>query len=143
MAGFEVSPEGHFGPFWADFDARALYRRNVRLPIQEKVLQLLEALLDQPGHWVSRKELEERLWPGDLADLAARLNTAVRGLREILGDSAGEPKFIATSRGVGYRFIAPVSEVPADATGEPVSRSAVATVSLPHRSGRPGPFSTE
>ena len=75
---------------------------------------MLEALLERPGEVVDRGTLRERLWPEDHhVDVDGGINAAVRRLREVLGDSASNPRFVVTVPRRGYRFIAPV-EVIAD-----------------------------
>jgi Tol biopolymer transport system component len=72
-------------------------------------MQILCALLDQPGQIVRRDDLKARLWPDDtFVDFESGLNTAVNRLRIALGDSAEHPRYIETEARSGYRFIAPV-----------------------------------
>lgn len=66
-------------------------------------------LLERRGELVTRDEIRQRLWPGDtFVDFDHGLNNAVNRLREALGDSAENPRFIETLPRRGYRFIAPV-----------------------------------
>jgi Tol biopolymer transport system component len=63
-------------------------------------------LAASPRRLVTRDELQQKLWPGaSFGDLEHGLNAAVNKLREILGDSATEPKYIETVPGRGYRFV--------------------------------------
>jgi eukaryotic-like serine/threonine-protein kinase len=95
-----------FGEFEVDLRQASLRRNGTPVAIQEKPLQLLLALLDKPGQLVSRDELCSRLWPGDsFGAFEDGLNTAVRKLRIVLGDSAEVPQFIETVPKRGYRFI--------------------------------------
>jgi eukaryotic-like serine/threonine-protein kinase len=95
-----------FGEFEVDLRQASVRRNGTRVAIQEKPLQLLLALLDKPGQLVSREELCSRLWKGDtFGAFEDGLNTAVRKLRIILGDSAEVPQFIETVPKRGYRFI--------------------------------------
>jgi DNA-binding winged helix-turn-helix (wHTH) protein len=95
-----------FGEFEVDFRQASVRRNGTPIAIQEKPLQLLLALLDKPGQLVSRDELCSRLWPGDsFGAFEDGLNTAVRKLRIVLGDSAEVPQFIETVPKRGYRFI--------------------------------------
>lgn len=72
-------------------------------------LELLLHLLERPGELVTREELRQRLWPADtFVDYDHSLNAAVNKLREALGDTADNPRFIQTIPRRGYRFIAPV-----------------------------------
>jgi DNA-binding winged helix-turn-helix (wHTH) protein len=98
-----------FGPFEADPQTGELRRSGRRLRLQEKPFQVLIALLEGRGTLVSRKTLHERLWPGDtFVDFENGLNTAISKLREVLGDSAKEHKYIETLARRGYRFTSSV-----------------------------------
>jgi DNA-binding winged helix-turn-helix (wHTH) protein len=68
--------------------------------------QVLVALLERPKEVVTREELRQRLWPEDtFVDFDHGLNTAMVKLRDVLGDSASNPKFIETIAKRGYRFL--------------------------------------
>src|SRR5205807_6287091 len=80
--------------------------------LQDQPSQILSILLQHHGEMVSREELQRRLWPSDtFVDFDHSLNTAIMRLREALGDSSDNPRFIETIPRRGYRFIAPVEEV--------------------------------
>jgi TolB-like protein/Flp pilus assembly protein TadD len=91
--------------------------------LQDKPLQILTLLLEHPGDVVTREELQKRLWTGGIiVDFEHSINTAVKRLREALGDDAEHPRFIETLPRHGYRFIAPVEggamqELPLPTTG--------------------------
>ena len=73
---------------------------------------MLAALLDRPGEVVTREDPRDRLWKSDtFVDFEHGLNTAVKKLRQALGDSAEAPTFVETLLRRGYRFIAPVAPV--------------------------------
>ena len=73
---------------------------------------MLSLLLEQPGQVVARDKLKESLWPADtFVDFDHSLNAAIAKLRQALGDSAENPRFIETLARRGYRFIAPVEFV--------------------------------
>jgi TolB-like protein len=76
--------------------------------LEEKPFQILELLLEKPGELITRGALRKRLWPDTIVAYEHGLNTAVRKLRELLGDSAQSPRFVETIPRRGYRFIAPV-----------------------------------
>jgi Tol biopolymer transport system component/DNA-binding winged helix-turn-helix (wHTH) protein len=83
---------------------------------------VLAILLEQPGHVVTREELQERLWGKDtVVDFDHSLGTAINKIREALGDSADNPRFIETLARRGYRFIAPVGLVDAPHEVKPIS----------------------
>jgi cholera toxin transcriptional activator len=98
-----------FGVFEADLHARELRKSGRRLRLQDQPFFVLAALLERPGTVVTREELRQRLWPADtFVDFDHSLNTAVNKLREVLGDSAANPRFIETLARRGYRFVAEV-----------------------------------
>ena len=77
-----------FGVFEVDRSAGELRRRGFKVPLQEKPYQILVTLLERDGAVVTREELRRRLWPtGTVVEFDANLNTAIRRLREALGDS--------------------------------------------------------
>jgi|SRR5581483_2535734 len=107
-----------FGVFELKPETGELWKHGVRVKLQTKPLQVLEALLAEPGEVVTREELFKRLWPnGTYVDFESGLNTATNRLRSALGDSADAPRYIETLPRLGYRFICPVAEkIPAVAT---------------------------
>jgi len=95
-----------FGPFLVDLRAGELYKRGKKIKVQLLPLQLLGALLEKPGEVVSREELKSRLWPADtFVDFEHGLNTAIKKLRQALGDNPAKPSLIETLPKKGYRFI--------------------------------------
>ena len=103
------SPEVvNFGPFEVNLRNRELRNHGLRVKLQEKPFQILEALLERPGELVRRSELEKKLWPDTFVVYGRCLNTALSSLRQALGDSAGNPRFIETRHKLGYRFVAPL-----------------------------------
>jgi DNA-binding winged helix-turn-helix (wHTH) protein/tetratricopeptide (TPR) repeat protein len=102
-----------FAEFEVDFTQHELRKCGIRVRLQHKPFRILEMLLKQPGELVSRQQLADALWPGLHVSFERGLNTAVNVLRQTLGDSSHECRFIETRSGLGYRFIAPVDEVAA------------------------------
>ncbi len=103
-----------FGPFALYLRSGELTRNGFRVRLQEKPRSLLVAFAERPGDVITRNELHERLWPDDtFVDFEDGLNTAMRKLREALGDDPQAPRFIETVRGRGYRFIAAVEPIAA------------------------------
>jgi TolB-like protein/DNA-binding winged helix-turn-helix (wHTH) protein/Tfp pilus assembly protein PilF len=83
---------------------------SVRL--QQKPLLLLNALLDQPQRVVTREQLRERMWGNEtFVDYEQGINVAIKKVRDALGDSADEPKYIQTVSKKGYKFLLPVEVV--------------------------------
>jgi len=82
--------------------------------IQQQPLQVLRLLMEAQGRVVTREQLKEALWSGDtFVDFEHGVNTAVKKLRQALGDSAESPKFVGTVPKVGYRFLMSVEWIPA------------------------------
>ena len=100
-----------FGVFEADLGARELTKLGKLLPLQEQPFQLLVMLLEKPGVLVAREELRAQLWPQTVVDFDHGLNKAISKIRDTLGDSAENPRFIQTVARRGYRFLAEVTEV--------------------------------
>lgn len=105
-----------FGPYEADLRSGELYKYGIRLKLQDQPFQVLAILLEHAGDVVTREELRQRLWSADtFVDFDTGLNTAIKKLRDVLADSAEEPRYIETLPRRGYRFIARVenSDLPA------------------------------
>ena len=99
-----------FGTYEVDLRAGELRKQGKRIKLQEQPFQVLAVLLQRPGEVVTREELRTQNWPEDtFVDFDNSLNTAINKLREALGDSADNPRFIETLPRRGYRFIAPVT----------------------------------
>jgi DNA-binding winged helix-turn-helix (wHTH) protein len=98
-----------FGAFELDTDDGELRKHGVRLRLQDQPLKILVTLLEKPGKVVSREDLARTVWTdGVFVDYEGGLNAAVTRLRQTLGDSAEQPRFIETVARKGYRFIGSV-----------------------------------
>jgi TolB-like protein/DNA-binding winged helix-turn-helix (wHTH) protein/Tfp pilus assembly protein PilF len=114
-----------FGVFEVDLRAGELRKKGIKIRLQGQPYLLLISLLKQPGEVVTREELRSALWPQDtFVDFDHGLSTAVNKLREVLGDSAANPRFVETLPRRGYRFIAPVEAVGDSEETTPVSAAA-------------------
>jgi Tol biopolymer transport system component/DNA-binding winged helix-turn-helix (wHTH) protein len=101
-----------FGPFEVDRTTGELCKRGRRLKLAEQPFQVLAALLEKPGELVTREDLRQRIWSDDtFVDFDHGLNKAVNKVREVLGDSSSDPRYVETLPRRGYRFIAPVESV--------------------------------
>jgi Tol biopolymer transport system component/DNA-binding winged helix-turn-helix (wHTH) protein len=116
------TPKVAFDHFEVDLRSGELCKNGTRVRLQAQPFQLLALLLENAGEVVSREELCAELWPGDtFVDFEHSLPAAVNKIREALGDSASEPRYIETLPKRGYRFIgkikaeAPVVMTPAEA----------------------------
>lgn len=110
-----------FGAFEMDGRTAELRRNGVAVKLQEQPSQLLLILLEHAGQIVTREDLRRQLWPADtFVDFDHALNTAVMKLRESVRDSPERPVYIQTIPRKGYRFVAPVTRLPAAVLGENV-----------------------
>jgi TolB-like protein/DNA-binding winged helix-turn-helix (wHTH) protein/Tfp pilus assembly protein PilF len=100
-----------FGVFEADLRTGELTKHGKRLRLQQQPFRLLAMLLEKPGELVTREELRGRLWPQTIVDFDHGLNKAISKIREALGDSAENPRFVETVARRGYRFLAEVAVV--------------------------------
>src|SRR5260370_41943299 len=116
-----------FGVFEVDVRAGELRKQGVQIKLQEQPFHVLTVLLQRPGEVITREELRNQSWPADtFVDFDNSLNTAINKLREALGDSADNPRFIETLPRRGYRFVAQVTGVDGTATGTATGASAAA-----------------
>ena len=127
MASTPAKPPGRlarFGLFEVDLSTGELRKSGVRIRLQDQPFQMLVMLLEHPGELVTRDQFRQRLWPDDtFVDFDHSLNTAVAKLRERLGDTKDNPRFIETLAKRGYRFLAPVQWDAMSAAAVPVADS--------------------
>jgi TolB-like protein/DNA-binding winged helix-turn-helix (wHTH) protein/tetratricopeptide (TPR) repeat protein len=116
-----------FDVFEADLRSGELRKRGAKIKLHHQPFQVLTILLEHPGEVVTREELKNKLWPLDtFVDFDVGLNSAVKKLRDALGDSAEIPRYVETLPRRGYRFIGSVSNTstsrvePTSALPEPV-----------------------
>lgn len=121
MKSHDLSSLKRFGVFEFDRATGELRKHGLQIRISRQTAQLLACLLESPGKIRTRAEIKQDLWPTNTyVDFEHNLNKAVFALREALGDSATNPRFIETLVGQGYRFI-PIPEV----SGPPVVNARV------------------
>src|SRR6266403_6382283 len=95
-----------FGRFEVDLRSGELRKSGHRIRLQAQPFELLAMLLEHVGEVVTREEVCRKLWPNDtFVDFDHSLAAAVNKIREALGDSADNPKYIETLPKRGYRFI--------------------------------------
>src|SRR3954451_18954476 len=98
-----------FGVFETDLRAGELRKYGIRIKLQSQPFKVLSILLTRPGEIVTREELQQELWGSEtVVNFDHSLGTAINKVREALGDSAENPRYIETLAKRGYRFIAPV-----------------------------------
>lgn len=124
-----------FGSFELRSRTREFYKHGRKLRLRPQPFQVLHILLEHAGDVVSREELRQQLWPSNtFVDFEHGLNTAVKELRAVLGDSVLEPRYIQTLPRLGYRMMLPVvadaspastqaiPELPADLSESPTEQ---------------------
>ena len=106
-----------FGEFSLHCGKFELCRKGRRLKLERKPLELLVLLVTKHGQVVTRDEIAGCLWEREVfVDIEHGINTAIRKIRQTLGDSSDLPQFVQTISGSGYRFIASVAAVEPDVT---------------------------
>ena len=103
-----------FGPFRLVPTQRLLLEDDNPVRVGSRALDILTALVERPGELVGKHELMARVWRGTFVE-EGNLKFQVGALRRALGDGRGDRRYIATSAGQGYRFVAPVSVAQAPA----------------------------
>lgn len=98
-----------FSEFEVDLQLGELRRNGIRVELRGQLLEVLRVFLERPGELITLDEFRKRLWPANVnVSFDQSVYTAVKQLREALGDSASRPRYIETRARRGYRFIAPV-----------------------------------
>ena len=111
-----------FGEFSLHCGKFELSRKGRRQKLERKPLELLVLLVTKHGQVVTRDEIAGRLWEKEVfVDIEHGINTAIRKIRQTLGDSPDLPQFVQTISGSGYRFIAAVTTVEPEVTGPTAS----------------------
>jgi DNA-binding winged helix-turn-helix (wHTH) protein len=101
-----------FGAFEADASTGELRRQGLRVKLNAQPFEVLCMLLERPGELLTREEICRELWPdGTFVDYEHGVNSAINRIREALGDTAGNPRFVETLARRGYRFVAPVERI--------------------------------
>jgi DNA-binding winged helix-turn-helix (wHTH) protein/Flp pilus assembly protein TadD len=106
-----------FGAFEVDLESGELRKQGRRVRLSDQPFHILRIFLRRTGHVVTREELQRELWSDDtFVDFEVGLNSAIRKLRDALGDSAENPIFIETLPRKGYRFIAALNGIDPQST---------------------------
>ena len=122
----ELPSEGRlcFDAYQVDLRTGELRKHGRKIRLAGRPFQILALLLEQPGELLTRKELQSRLWPADtFVDFEHGVNAAIQTLRRALCDSHKNPRYIETLPRRGYRFIAAVERIQADAVAKDSSAS--------------------
>jgi DNA-binding winged helix-turn-helix (wHTH) protein/tetratricopeptide (TPR) repeat protein len=125
------------GELELDLGRYELRRRGRPVKLEKKPMELLIFLVSRREQLVSRRDIVTKLWRSDLfVDTEASINNIVRKIRTALGDTSGEPRFLETVVGKGYRFIGPLRVIDArfarsDFDESPAADSSRSRTSLP------------
>ena len=112
-----IPPQRHirFGPFEVDSRAGEMRKHGIKIRIGQQSFQILLMILKRPGEVVLREEIRQKLWPLDtVVEFDHSINAAIQKLRDALGESADNPRYIETLPRRGYRFIGTVETPPAE-----------------------------
>lgn len=100
-----------FGDFELDVASGELHRDGEVVTVQPQPAKVLLYLAERSGEVVSRRQLQQHVWgEGHHVDYEQGLNYCIKAVRRILGDQAGDPRFIETIPRRGYRFLVPVEK---------------------------------
>lgn len=112
-----------FGEFELDIRNHRLRLSGSDLKLERIPMQLLILLASRPGELVRREEIIQELWGDEInVDTENAINTAVRKIRQVLGDDSSSPRFVQTVSKRGYRFLGEPAE-PAVLLQAPASTS--------------------
>jgi serine/threonine protein kinase/tetratricopeptide (TPR) repeat protein len=126
-----------FGGFEFDLRSGELRGAEQTVRLSEKPFRVLAILLEHEGELVTREELQRKLWPDDtIVDFEHSINTAIKRLRQALGDSAEEPKYIETIPRHGYRLRVPVERIGSEDSSDPAIGPVQGTVVSPAAAGQ-------
>jgi DNA-binding winged helix-turn-helix (wHTH) protein/Tol biopolymer transport system component len=118
-----------FAEFRVDTIQRRLSRAGEIVPLTSKAFDLLLVLMERAGHDVSKQELLETVWPGQILE-ESNLAVNISAIRRALGETAAQPRFIVTIPGFGYRFVANIREAGNALMGVVIERETFAQVSV-------------
>jgi TolB-like protein/DNA-binding winged helix-turn-helix (wHTH) protein/Flp pilus assembly protein TadD len=128
-----ATPNAHpplirFGDYELDLQSGMLRKNGMRIRCQEQPLQVLAALVENPGQLVTREDLRRRVWPRDtFVDFDHALNTAIKKIRAALNDDADAPRYIETVPRRGYRFISTLTPASASASAQAIEEARAGT----------------
>ncbi len=113
MATSQTGPHAiRFGSFEMDLETEELWKNGCKLKLPSQPFRVLAMLAESHPRMVTREDLQSRLWPKDtFIDSDHGLNNSILKIREALGDSADNPRFIQTIPRLGYRFLLPTQVV--------------------------------
>ena len=138
MPAISVKPSYEFGPFRLDQERYLLVRNGETIQLSPKAFEILLFLVTHRGEILKKETLLEAVWPDTFVE-ESNLAQNIFLLRKALGEEKNEHRYIVTLPGVGYRFVAAVTEVTASEAAAPraTSPSMAAIAVLPFKSISP------
>ena len=123
-----------FGSFELDLRVGELRQDGRLIKMQDQPIKLLGLLVTRPGELVTRSEIQKKLWSESrFVEVEHGINTAMRKIREALGDESENPRFIETLPRKGYRFMVAVERLGTDPDSTRVD--VLNSPDLPHHAG--------
>ena len=120
-----------FADYELDLAAYSLRQAGHAVKLEKIPMELLILLVQRAGALVARSDIQAALWGGEVfVDHGAAINTAIRKIRQALGDDAETPRFVETVVGKGYRFVASVQRVPSSPRQSDTSRGSFPRYSI-------------
>jgi len=110
------------GNLCLDLHGERAWLGTTQLRLGSKATALLRLMMERPGELVTKSAIFDSVWQG-LAVSDAVLTTAVKELRQALGDDARDPHWLETVHGRGYRFIPPVEQAEERPAGTATGRA--------------------
>jgi DNA-binding response OmpR family regulator len=98
------------GDLVVDRTKRRAYLHSEEIVLTPKAMSLLEYMITRPDELLSRERILDSVWGWDYPIGTRTIDTRVAELRRVLGDDPGDPEFIETVPGQGYRFIGKVEK---------------------------------
>ena len=94
------------GEFVLNTDSRKLYDKDKKeVALAPTLFSLLKFFIDHQNQTCSKDMIIDNVWKGKIV-VEANVNQNIKKLRDVLGDSANDPRYIETVTGEGFRFVA-------------------------------------
>jgi two-component system, OmpR family, KDP operon response regulator KdpE len=99
------APSFRAGDLEVDFSAQEARLKGERLDLTPTEYKLLYQLVRNAGRVLTHGTLLAKVWGREYVDEVDYVRVYIRRLRDKLGDDPERPRYIATERGLGYRFL--------------------------------------
>jgi DNA-binding response OmpR family regulator len=102
--GGDTTARCRFGDVEVDFEKGLARRSGSPVDLTPLELKVLAALVEANGRLLSREQLIERVWGAGVSITDRVVDTHMLNLRRKLEERPGEPRYLLSVRGLGYRF---------------------------------------